>query len=39
MDIPEIRKKLKELCEENDKNINGFMIPFEAVNNEDYEKS
>lgn len=38
MDIPEIRKKQKELCEENDKNINGFMIPFEAVNNEDYEK-
>ena len=38
MAIPEIRKKQKELCEENDKNINGFMIPFEAVNNEDYEK-
>lgn len=37
MDIPEIRKRRKEICEQNDKNINGFMIPFEAVNNEDYE--
>ena len=37
MDIPEIRKRCKEICEQNDKNINGFMIPFEASHNEDYE--
>lgn len=37
-DCPEINEIRKRICEENDKNINGFMIPFEADNNEDYEK-
>ena len=35
---PEIDEICKRLCEETDKNINGFMSPFEAYNNEEYEK-
>lgn len=38
LDCPEINEICKRICEETDKNINGFMIPFEADNNEDYEK-
>lgn len=38
LDCPEINEISKRICEETDKNINGFMIPFEADNNEDYEK-
>lgn len=38
LDCYEINKISKRICEETDKNINGFMIPFEADNNEDYEK-
>lgn len=39
LDCPEINEISKRICEETDKNINGFMIPFEADNNEDYEKN
>lgn len=34
----EISKICSEICEENDKNINGFMEFFEADSNKDYEK-
>jgi len=34
----DIRNAIKKNCEERDKNINGFQIPFVADNNEDYEK-
>ena len=37
-EIREIEAISKSICDQFDKNINGFMIPFEAENNEDYEK-
>lgn len=37
MNSPEIIETRKHLCEEHDKSINGFMLPFKAKNNEDYE--
>ena len=38
MDYPKLNKINTRICHEFDKTINGFMIPFEADNNEDYEK-
>lgn len=37
LNCPEIKELRKHSLEESDKNINGFMIPLEANNNEDYE--
>lgn len=37
LNCPEIKELRKHSLEESDKNIIGFMIPFEANNNEDYE--
>ncbi len=38
LEFKELQKSIDEIYYNVDKNINGFMIPFEADNNEDYEK-
>lgn len=38
MDSPELKGIRESICKEIDKNINGFMIPFEVDNNEEYER-